>query len=98
MIVQCADKTLREITGGMVVDIDDRSDASTAGACVLRGLLDSSAGQISNRFRPTLVAARRDYAVKIDHEVVVDSNRYPLHPATSQMSTLKGRFVNSGPT
>jgi hypothetical protein len=43
------------------------------------GLLEPAAGEISDCFRPILVAARRDDAIEVGHQVVVEGDRDALH-------------------
>jgi len=70
---------LGQIACCMVVHEDKRAHALATLSCILRGLLDSGAGKVPDRFRSILVSPPFDDPVKVRHQVVVESNRNALH-------------------
>jgi hypothetical protein len=79
MIMKCLDQTTGQIARRVVVDVNQGGDAITAFTEFLFCLLDSSPRQVPDRLRPVLVAPQLDYAVKINHEIVVESDGHSLH-------------------
>jgi hypothetical protein len=70
---------LGQVAGRMFVYEDERADALATFSCVLRRLLNSRTGEVSDRFRSILVSAPFDDTVKVRHQVVVQSNSNTSH-------------------
>lgn len=68
-----------KIACGMIVNVDQRRNAFTTGTCVVRRLLHSCTGKITDRFRAILVATFLDHAIEICHQVVVERHGHALH-------------------
>ena len=70
---------LGQVAGRMVVYEDERADGLATRSRILCCLLNSGAGKVPDRFRSILVSAPFDDAVKVRHQVVVQSDSNALH-------------------
>ena len=79
MTVKRLHEAAGKISRCVVVDVNQGSHAIAALAEFLFCLLNSSSCQVPDGLRPILIAPQLDNAVKIDHEIVVESDGYSLH-------------------
>ena len=79
LIVKGACQALGKLPRGVVIDIDERRHAIALAVGVLRGLPDAGAGEIADRLRSVLVAARGDDGVELGHQLIVEGDRHSLH-------------------
>src|SRR6266705_4520302 len=84
VVVERVGQPLRQLTRVVVIDINQRGNAVAFLVERLRRLADAGAGEVSDRFRAVLVAAGRDDAVELQHELVVDSDGHALHGGPSR--------------
>src|SRR5215470_1280947 len=84
VVVEGVGQPLRQLTRVVVIDVDQRGNAVALLVERLRRLADASAGKVPDRLRAVLIAAGRDDAVELQHELVVDSDGHALHGDSSR--------------
>ena len=90
VVVEGVGQPLRQLSRVVIVDINQRGNAVAFLVKRFRRLADAGASEVSDRFRAVLVAAGRDDAVELQHELVVDGDGHALHggPSRSGMSGI----------
>src|SRR6266581_106130 len=84
VVVKRVGQPLGQLTRVVVIDINQSGNAVAFLVERLRRLADAGAGEVSDCFRAVLVAAGRDDAVELQHELVVDSDGHALHGDSSR--------------
>jgi hypothetical protein len=79
MLVKRVYQPIAQLAGGMVVNINQRSNAVVAAAHALYGLGQSGPRQVSDSLGAVLVSTCLDDSIDVRHEVIVDGDRNALH-------------------
>src|SRR5882724_4595825 len=88
VVMEGVGQPLRQLTRVVIVNVNQRGNAVAFLVERLRRLSDAGAGEVSDRLRAVLVAAGRDDAVELQHELVVDSDGHALHGGPSRYPVL----------
>src|SRR5262245_5495497 len=83
VIVERLGQPFGQLAGGVIVDVDDGGHAVALGVEGLRRLADAGAGEVADGLGAVLVAAGRDDAIELGHELVVDGDGHALHGTTA---------------
>src|SRR5262245_4350917 len=83
VVVERLGQPLGQLAGGVIVDVDHGRHAVALGVERFRRLADAGAGEVADGLGAILVAAGRDDAIELGHELVVDGDGHALHGTTA---------------